>query len=97
MAEAPKTHAHIDAFNLERFVSAQTPVFDNALGELTLGRKRSHWMWFIFPQLRGLGSSSMAQFYGIGSLPEARAYLSHPVLGPRLLACAEAALAITGR
>ena len=70
----------IDPFNLERFVTAQDPVFYTVLNELRTGRKRSHWMWFVFPQLRGLGRSSMAQYYGISSLAEARAYLAHPVL-----------------
>src|SRR4051794_1586186 len=73
-----------DPFDLERFVTAQTPVFPTVLSELEAGRKRSHWMWFVFPQLRGLGHSSMATFYGIGSLAEARAYLARSVLGPRL-------------
>jgi len=86
-----------DPFNLERFVSAQAPVFSAALDELKAGRKRSHWMWFIFPQLRGLGHSSTAQFYGISSLDEARVYLAHPVLGPRLRRCTEAVLAVEGR
>lgn len=81
-----------DPFGLERFVTAQTPVFDTALAELKASRKRGHWMWFIFPQLRGLGHSSMAQFYGIGSLDEAQAYLGHPLLGPRLTLCTEAVL-----
>lgn len=80
------------AVDLERFVSAQAPVFATALGELQAGRKRSHWMWFIFPQLRGLGRSSTAQFYGIASLDEARAYLAHPLLGPRLEHCTKAVL-----
>jgi uncharacterized protein (DUF1810 family) len=65
-----------DPFDLERFVTAQAPVFPAVLAELKAGRKRTHWMWFVFPQLRGLGHSSMATFYGIGSLHEARAYLS---------------------
>jgi uncharacterized protein (DUF1810 family) len=77
-----------DPFDLERFVTAQDPVFDRVLSELRAGRKRSHWMWFVFPQLRGLGRSSMADYYGIGSLAEARAYLAHPVLGARLDLCA---------
>jgi len=70
-------------FDLQRFVTAQEPVFDTVLRELRAGRKRTHWMWFIFPQLRGLGRSSMAEYYGISSLAEARAYLAHPILGPR--------------
>jgi uncharacterized protein (DUF1810 family) len=73
-----------DVWNLERFVSAQTGVFDVALRELRSGRKRSHWMWFVFPQLRGLGSSPTARFYGIESLEEASAYLDHPALRRRL-------------
>jgi uncharacterized protein (DUF1810 family) len=73
-----------DAFNLERFVDAQARVFDAVVAELTAGRKRSHWMWFIFPQLRGLGHSPTAQFFAIASLDEARAYHAHPLLGPRL-------------
>ena len=77
---------------LERFVTAQAPVFETALRELKAGRKQSHWMWFIFPQLKGLGYSPTAQFYGIASLAEAKAYLEHLLLGPRLLACTEAVL-----
>jgi uncharacterized protein (DUF1810 family) len=73
-----------DPFELNRFVGAQAPVFDTVLAELQAGRKRTHWMWFIFPQLRGLGQSSTALFYGIGSFDEARAYYAHPLLGPRL-------------
>ena len=76
-----------DRYDLERFVTAQERVFDTVLSELRSGRKRSHWMWFIFPQLRGLGRSSTADYYGISSLAEARAYLAHPVLGPRLDVC----------
>jgi uncharacterized protein (DUF1810 family) len=83
-----------DPFDLNRFVTAQASVFDTVLEELKAGRKRTHWMWFVFPQLRGLGRSSTAQFFGISSLAEARAYLAHPVLGPRLVVCAEAILGI---
>src|SRR5690242_4326346 len=79
--------ANADPFDLERFVTAQEPVFSAALNELKAGRKRSHWMWFIFPQLRGLGRSPTAEFYGLSSLDEARTYLAHPVLGPRLILC----------
>ena len=86
-----------DAFDLERFVTAQAPVFTAALAELQAGRKRSHWMWFVFPQLRGLGHSAMAEHYGIGSLDEARAYLEHPLLGSRLRDCTRAVLAVEGR
>jgi len=82
-----------DPFNLERFVTAQTPVFATVLDELRAGRKRTHWMWFVFPQLRGLGRSPMADYYGIGSPAEARAYLAHPLLGRRLTACTEIVLA----
>jgi uncharacterized protein (DUF1810 family) len=71
-----------DPFDLQRFVTAQDPVFETALAELRAGRKRTHWIWFVFPQLAGLGRSSTARFYGISSLVEARAYLAHPVLGP---------------
>ena len=76
--------------DLERFVAAQAGVYDGALRELQRGHKTGHWMWFIFPQLRGLGRSELSTYYGIASLDEARAYLGHPVLGPRLLACAAA-------
>ena len=79
--------------DLDRFVVAQAHAFDGALAELRRGRKTGHWIWFVFPQLRGLGYSSTAQYYGITSLAEARAYLAHPVLGPRLVECAEAMLA----
>jgi uncharacterized protein (DUF1810 family) len=77
-------------FNLERFVEAQNGVYDTALAELRAGHKRTHWMWFIFPQIEGLGQSAMAQRYAIRSADEAAAYLAHPVLGPRLRACAMA-------
>ena len=70
-----------DRFNLERFVTAQAPVFETVLAELRAGRKRTHWMWFVFPQLSGLGRSSTARFYGISSIDEARAYLAHTALG----------------
>ena len=80
----------IELFNLDRFVQAQAKDYARALSELRAGRKTTHWMWYVLPQLRGLGSSSMATLYGIGSLDEARAYLAHPVLGGRLLECTEA-------
>jgi uncharacterized protein (DUF1810 family) len=81
-----------DPFHLQRFVDAQDAdgTFDRALGELRAGRKTSHWMWFVFPQLAGLGRSAMAQRYAISGPDEARGYLAHPVLGPRLLSCARA-------
>lgn len=78
--------------NLHRFHEAQAGTYATALAELQAGRKRSHWMWFIFPQLASLGRSGTAKFYGIADLEEARAYLADPVLGPRLIACAEAML-----
>ncbi|TGN57828.1 DUF1810 domain-containing protein [Paracoccus liaowanqingii] len=89
----PRQSQTDDPAALDRFVAAQEDSHDIALAELTRGRKQSHWMWFIFPQLRGLGQSSMARHYGIADLDEARRYLAHPVLGPRLLACARAVLA----
>ena len=79
------------------FVRAQQGDYDQALAEITSGRKRSHWMWYIFPQFRGLGRSAMAERYAIQSAAEATAYLRHPVLGPRLVGCAEAALGVEGR
>lgn len=85
-----------EAFDLRRFMCAQERVYETALAELTAGRKRTHWMWFVFPQLRGLGLSPTSQVYGIESLGEARAYLAHPVLGPRLEACTCAVLAHAG-
>ena len=78
-----------DPYNLKRFVDAQNPVYEQVRSELKQGRKRTHWMWFIFPQIAGLGSSHMARKYAIGSLDEARAYLSHPVLGARLIECTQ--------
>ncbi|MDP7701910.1 DUF1810 domain-containing protein [Mycobacterium sp. TY815] len=83
--------------DLQRFVDAQARVYDAVLDELRAGRKRSHWMWFVFPQLRGLGSSPTADHYGIDSLAEARAYLDHAVLGPRLLECVRLVNEIDGR
>jgi uncharacterized protein (DUF1810 family) len=87
----------VDRFDLNRFVDAQAPVYAEALAELRRGRKESHWMWFVFPQLAGLGRSPTARFYAIDSLDEARAYLAHPLLGPRLAECTEAVLAHRGR
>ena len=81
-----------DPYNLERFIDAQRGTFETALSELQAGSKRSHWMWFIFPQLAGLGRSPTAQFYGIRSVDEARAYLAHELLGERLRECVEALL-----
>lgn len=86
-----------DPFDLARFTSAQDAVYDRALAEIRNGDKRSHWMWFIFPQIDGLGFSSTTKRYAIKSAGEARQYLAHAVLGPRLLECAEAVLAVEGR
>jgi uncharacterized protein (DUF1810 family) len=86
-----------DPFDLGRFVAAQEPVIDRVRAELGRGRKTSHWMWFVFPQIGGLGSSAMSQRYAISSLDEARAYLAHPPLGPRLIECTELVLAVEGR
>jgi uncharacterized protein (DUF1810 family) len=86
-----------DACDLPRFVAAQQPIYDQALAELRAGDKQSHWMWFIFPQLAGLGRSTMAARYGIASIDEARAYLAHPLLGPRLRESVEALLEWRGR
>jgi uncharacterized protein (DUF1810 family) len=86
-----------DPFDLDRFVQAQEKVFDQALSELKAGSKRSHWMWFIFPQIDGLGFTTTSRYYAIKSLEEARAYLAHPLLGARLSACSEALLALAGR
>ena len=82
---------------LSHFLEAQERVYDRALKELRSGRKKSHWMWFVFPQLAGLGSSSMATRYAISSQQEARAYLDHPVLGERLIECTNAALSVNDR
>ena len=80
-------------YDLERFVAAQAPVWNQVMAELAGARKQSHWMWFVFPQLRGLGRSAMAERYGIASRAEAAAYLAHPVLGPRLVEATRAMLA----
>ena len=86
-----------DPHDLDRFVLAQAGDYERALAEIRAGRKRSHWMWYIFPQIDVLGFSSMSRRYSIKSLDEARAYLDHPVLGRRLVECAEAALGVEGR
>ena len=85
-----------DPHDLERFVQAQEQDYEQALSEIRAGRKRSHWMWYVFPQFDGLGVSSISRLYSIKSIPEAEAYLAHPVLGPRLLECANAALGLEG-
>jgi uncharacterized protein (DUF1810 family) len=86
-----------DRFNLERFVDAQAPVYEQVRREMVAGRKQSHWMWFIFPQIAGLGQSPMSTRFAIASLDQAKAYLEHPVLGPRLRECTTLALNIEGR
>ncbi len=83
-----------DPHDLQRFMTAQEHTYDRALAELRRGRKSSHWMWFVFPQVRGLGRSGMAQQYAVAGLEEARAYLAHPVLGARLRECADALLGL---
>jgi uncharacterized protein (DUF1810 family) len=83
--------------NLQRFIDAQAPVYDTVIEELRQGRKRNHWIWYIFPQIQGLGRSEMAAHYAIGSLDEARAYLDHPLLGMRLRECTRLVCAIEGR
>jgi uncharacterized protein (DUF1810 family) len=83
-------------YNLQRFVDAQHSVFEHVIAELKQGRKRDHWIWFIFPQLKGLGHSANSEFYGVSGLPEAAAYLQHPVLGPRLIECTQLVNAVQG-
>ncbi|HZU76655.1 MAG TPA: DUF1810 domain-containing protein [Dehalococcoidia bacterium] len=87
----------IDSFNLQRFVDAQATVYEHVRDELQAGAKRSHWMWFIFPQLKQLGQSSTSKFYGLGSLQEAQAYWRHPLLGLRLKECTALVLAVEGK
>lgn len=87
----------LEEHDLERFVTAQEPVFASVCAELAAGSKRSHWMWFIFPQLRSLGRSGTARYYGLADLAEARAYWQHPVLGKRLLQCTRLVLAVRGK
>ncbi len=86
-----------DPYDLQRFIQAQDPVYEEVLAELRNGRKTSHWMWFIFPQIRGLGHSQRAVKFGIGSREEAKAYLKHPILGPRLKECSELVNQVEGR
>ena len=86
-----------DRFDLQRFVEAQAPIYSKVCEELRAGRKESHWMWFIFPQIAGLGQSPTSVKFAISSLDEALAYLAHPVLGPRLLECSRLALEVEGR
>ena len=97
MSHSNDAHRTTDAYDLTRFVLAQQDDYERALSEITLGRKRTHWMWYIFPQYDGLAFSATSKHYAIKSVEEARAYLAHPVLGPRLLAFAEAIVDIEGR
>jgi uncharacterized protein (DUF1810 family) len=92
-------HQQIDPFELERFVAAQDQggTYQAAVAELRAGRKRSHWMWFVFPQIAGLGQSPISRRYAIASLDEARAYVAHPVLGPRLIECARILMGLPSR
>ena len=95
---APKPkHTMNDPYDVQRFVDAQNPVFEQVCAELGAGQKRGHWMWFIFPQLRGLGHSQMATRFAISSRDEAEAYLNHPVLGPRLRECTRLVMLVEGR
>ena len=95
-AGAPEYAGRGDEFGLQRFVDAQESTYDAALGELRRGRKGGHWMWFVFPQISGLGRTATSQHFAISGLAEARAYLDHPVLGDRLRQCASALLALPG-
>jgi uncharacterized protein (DUF1810 family) len=97
MAEQPKFNDLDDPHDLNRFVQAQERSYARALAEIKNARKTSHWMWYVFPQFEGLGQSEMSRRYAIHSVAEARAYLEHPILGPRLQECCEALLAVEGR
>ncbi len=97
MGKTDDTTRRDDPFDLGRFTSAQERVYETVLAELRSGRKRSHWMWYVFPQIAGLGHSSTSKHYAIKSIEEARAYINHPVLGARLVECTEAVLAVQGR
>jgi uncharacterized protein (DUF1810 family) len=97
MPDSSDSRSPDDPYDLNRFLQAQEDDYERALTEIRNGRKRTHWMWYIFPQLDGLAVSSTAKHYSIKSVEEARAYLDHPVLGPRLLECAEAVVGVEGR
>src|SRR5438552_8679955 len=97
MATTNDSHTNEDPFDLARFVRAQADDYEQALSEIRSGRKRSHWMWYIFPQYDGLGFSSTSKHYAIKSVAEAEAYLAHPVLGPRLVECAAAVVGVEGK
>jgi uncharacterized protein (DUF1810 family) len=96
MKQVEPPGASADPYDLERFVRAQENAYEQALSEIRSGRKRSHWMWYIFPQFEGLGTSATAMRFSIKSVTEAEHYLAHPILGPRLIACTEAALGVQG-
>jgi uncharacterized protein (DUF1810 family) len=97
MTRPDLTHVEEDPYELSRYVRAQEHVYAEALSEIRSGRKRTHWMWFVFPQLAGLGLSATSERYAIANVDEARAYLDHPILGPRLLECTESLLRVEGR
>ncbi len=97
MTRADDNAGESDPFDLNRFLAAQEDCYDDVLAELNAGQKRTHWMWFIFPQLDGLAFSAMSKRYAIRSLEEAQAYLDHPILGPRLLQCAQAVVDVEER
>jgi uncharacterized protein (DUF1810 family) len=97
MSNASDSHRTDDPYLLGRFVRAQQDDFEQALAEIRSGKKRTHWMWYIFPQIDGLAFSSTSKHYAIKSIEEAKEYLAHPILGPRLLECAEAVLRVEGR
>jgi uncharacterized protein (DUF1810 family) len=97
MANSTDPRSADDPYNLNRFVQAQDADYEQALAEIRSGRKRSHWMWYIFPQIDGLAFSSTSKYYSIKSIEEAKAYLNHPLLGPRLWECAEAVIGVEGR
>lgn len=97
MTKPDETGIRSDPYDLKRFTAAQEGIYGGVLAELRSGRKRSHWMWFIFPQIDGLGHSPTAMYYAIKGIAEARAYLDHPLLGARIEECAEAVLAVEGR
>jgi uncharacterized protein (DUF1810 family) len=97
MSNSTDSSSADDPYQLNRFATAQQDDFEQALAEIRSGKKRTHWMWYIFPQIDGLGFSSIAKYYAIKSIEEAKAYLNHPILGPRLLQCAEAAVGVEGR
>ena len=97
MTSSDDSRSSDDPYDLRRFVRAQEADYEQALSEIRSGKKRTHWMWYIFPQIDGLGFSSTAKRYAIKSIVEAKAYLDHPILGPRLMECAEAVVGVKGR